>query len=56
MLSESGKSDGVEACAFFRLEYQLNHFLKTYPKPVIAVMDGVTMGGVSAFLCMVLSV
>ena len=45
MLSESGKSDGVEACAFFRLEYQLNHFLKTYPKPVIAVMDGVTMGG-----------
>ena len=45
MLSESGKSDGVEACAFFRLEYQLNHFLKTYPKPVIAVIDGVTMGG-----------
>ena len=28
MLSESGKSDGVEACAFFRLEYQLNHFQK----------------------------
>ena len=45
MLSESGQSDGVEACAFFRLEYQLNHLLKTYPKPVIAVMDGVTMGG-----------
>ncbi len=45
MLSESGQSDGTEACAFFRLEYQLNHLLKTYPKPVFAVMDGVTMGG-----------
>lgn len=30
---------------FFRREYTLNHRLATYPKPVIAVMDGITMGG-----------
>ncbi len=45
MLAESGKSDGREAREFFYAEYQLNHLLFTYNKPVIAIMDGVTMGG-----------
>lgn len=45
MLAESGKGDGVEARRFFYTEYQLNHLLFTYPKPVIALIDGVTMGG-----------
>ena len=49
LLQESGQSDGVEGCAFFHLEYQLNHLLHSYEdlyaKPVIAVIDGVTMGG-----------
>ncbi len=49
MLAESGKSDGVEGRAFFYLEYQLNHILQSYEqlcaKPVIAIMDGITMGG-----------
>ena len=36
---------GVAARAFFHAEYRLNHLLYTYPKPVIAFMDGVTMGG-----------
>ncbi len=36
---------GDAAGAFFRREYQLNHLLFTYPKPVVAFMDGVTMGG-----------
>ena len=45
MLADSGAKDGVEARRFFHTEYQLNHLLFTYPKPVIAVMDGVTMGG-----------
>ncbi|WP_164115017.1 enoyl-CoA hydratase/isomerase family protein [Sphingorhabdus sp. Alg239-R122] len=45
MLAESGVKDGVEARAFFHLEYQLNHLLFYYPKPVIAFMDGITMGG-----------
>ena len=30
---------------FFRAEYRLNARLARYPKPVIAVMDGMTMGG-----------
>jgi enoyl-CoA hydratase len=36
---------GVAGRAFFMAEYRLNHLLYTYPKPVIAFMDGVTMGG-----------
>lgn len=45
MLADSGKGDGREAREFFHTEYQLNHLLFSYPKPVIAIMDGVTMGG-----------
>jgi enoyl-CoA hydratase len=37
--------DGVSGRKFFHDEYQLNHLLFTYPKPVIAFMDGITMGG-----------
>jgi enoyl-CoA hydratase len=36
---------GVSGRKFFRDEYRLNHQLFTYPKPVIAFMDGITMGG-----------
>lgn len=42
---ESGAGDGAVAREFFFTEYRLNHLLHGYPKPVIAVMDGVTMGG-----------
>ncbi|MBI5941946.1 MAG: enoyl-CoA hydratase/isomerase family protein [Caulobacterales bacterium] len=45
MLAESGARDGVEARRFFHTEYRLNHLLFTYAKPVVTVMDGVTMGG-----------
>ena len=45
MLAESGAKDGKEARAFFHTEYRLNHLLFTYPKPVAAFMDGITMGG-----------
>lgn len=45
MLAESGKGDGREAREFFFTEYQLNHLLFSYPKPVVALIDGVTMGG-----------
>jgi len=45
MLAESGAGDGKGAREFFHTEYQLNHLLFTYPKPVIALIDGVTMGG-----------
>lgn len=45
MLAESGAGDGQAAREFFFVEYRLNHLLFEYPKPVVAVMDGVTMGG-----------
>jgi enoyl-CoA hydratase len=45
MLAESGSRDGTDARAFFHEEYRLNHLLFTYAKPVVAFMDGITMGG-----------
>jgi enoyl-CoA hydratase len=45
MLAESGAADGREARAFFHVEYRMNHRLHSYAKPIVAFMDGVTMGG-----------
>lgn len=45
MLAESGAGDGAAAKEFFRIEYQLNHLIFEYPKPIVTIMDGVTMGG-----------
>ncbi|WP_374570198.1 enoyl-CoA hydratase/isomerase family protein [Phenylobacterium sp.] len=45
MLAESGAGDGRQAREFFFVEYRLNHLLFEYPKPVVAIMDGITMGG-----------
>ncbi len=36
---------GVSGLAFFYEEYQLNHLMFTYSKPIVAFMDGITMGG-----------
>lgn len=45
-LRNSALNDGgVSGRKFFHDEYQLNHLLFTYPKPVVAFMDGITMGG-----------
>jgi enoyl-CoA hydratase len=44
-LAESARHGGAAARDFFFKEYRLNHLLMVYEKPVIAVMDGVTMGG-----------
>ncbi|WP_228243002.1 enoyl-CoA hydratase/isomerase family protein [Porphyrobacter sp. GA68] len=40
-LNDGGKSGR----AFFHHEYRLNHQLFTYDKPIVAFMDGITMGG-----------
>jgi enoyl-CoA hydratase len=46
MVRRSALEDGGAAGrAFFHAEYRMNHLLFTYPKPVVAFMDGVTMGG-----------
>ena len=39
------EDDGKSGRAFFHAEYRLNHLMFTYPKPIVAFMDGVTMGG-----------
>ena len=45
-LRDSALNDGgVSGREFFHDEYQLNHQLFTFPKPVVAFMDGITMGG-----------
>lgn len=45
MLARSGKSDGGQARAFFAEEYRMNAAIKAFPKPYLALIDGVTMGG-----------
>ena len=45
-LRNSALNDGgLSGRQFFHDEYQLNHQIFTYPKPVVAFMDGITMGG-----------
>ena len=41
----AASEDASEAKQFFFAEYRLNHLLFTYPKPTVAIMDGITMGG-----------
>lgn len=45
MLADSAAQDGKAARAFFFEEYRMNHQLFTYAKPIVAFMDGITMGG-----------
>lgn len=45
MLAQSGAGDGQQAREFFFEEYRLNHLIFDYPKPTLAIMDGLTMGG-----------
>ena len=45
MLARSGNEDAGEAKRFFFAEYRLNQLLFAYPKPTIAIMNGITMGG-----------
>lgn len=44
-LYDMGKAANPSQMQFFRREYQLNLFISSYPKPYIALLNGLTMGG-----------
>jgi enoyl-CoA hydratase len=44
-LYHSAKAGGAEARRFFSDEYRLNALTGRYPKPYVAYMDGIVMGG-----------
>lgn len=44
-LAESARGDGLANHEFFYVEYQLDHLMFHYAKPIVAIMDGVVMGG-----------
>ncbi|MBV8620727.1 MAG: enoyl-CoA hydratase/isomerase family protein [Curvibacter sp.] len=44
-LHQAGSVGDADLEAFFTEEYALNHLIHRYPKPYIAFMDGIVMGG-----------
>ncbi|MEQ9812563.1 MAG: enoyl-CoA hydratase/isomerase family protein [Azospirillaceae bacterium] len=45
MARKRGEPAGTLTADFFREEYRLNHLIHTYPKPYVALVDGISMGG-----------
>ncbi|KAK0651832.1 3-hydroxyisobutyryl-CoA hydrolase-like protein [Cercophora newfieldiana] len=43
--NKEGEEGQKRSTDYFALEYQLDHLIATYEKPVVAMMDGITMGG-----------
>lgn len=44
-LWKDAKAGGGEAAAFWADEYDLNALIDDYPKPYVAIMDGIVLGG-----------
>ena len=42
---EAGRNGGSLTAEFFRDEYRLNRMIHVFPKPYVALIDGITMGG-----------
>ncbi|HEX2147844.1 MAG TPA: enoyl-CoA hydratase/isomerase family protein [Pseudorhizobium sp.] len=45
ILYEMGKADDPDVSRFWREEFPLNYTISQYPKPFVALMDGIVMGG-----------
>ena len=45
VLYDLGKAGDPEVTRFWREEFPLNYTIAHYPKPYVALMDGITMGG-----------
>ncbi|KAL8786173.1 MAG: hypothetical protein Q9213_002943 [Squamulea squamosa] len=44
-IAENGDAGQATSKSYFGLEYSLDHLIATYPKPYVAYLDGITMGG-----------
>ncbi|KAI9743844.1 MAG: hypothetical protein M1818_002578 [Claussenomyces sp. TS43310] len=44
-LNMEGPEGQQKSADYFALEYKLDHYIATYQKPLVAFMDGITMGG-----------
>ncbi len=44
-VAENGPEKVDESVPFFADEYRLNTYMESYPKPLIALIDGIVMGG-----------
>ncbi|KAL8930676.1 MAG: hypothetical protein Q9208_000547 [Pyrenodesmia sp. 3 TL-2023] len=44
-IAMNGEQGKLASKAYFGLEYKLDHLIATYPKPYVAYLDGITMGG-----------
>ncbi|MDE1174430.1 MAG: enoyl-CoA hydratase/isomerase family protein [Parvibaculaceae bacterium] len=45
VLHDWGRAGDPRLMEFYREEYRLNRYIKRYPKPYVALMDGIDMGG-----------
>lgn len=45
VLHDQGIAGSPEVINFYRDEYRLNRYIKRYPKPYVALMSGINMGG-----------
>jgi len=43
--NQKGEEGQQRSKDYFALEYKLDHLIATYPKPYVAFIDGITMGG-----------